>query len=225
MHPLLVFDLDGTLIDSAPDIIRAVNRTLTSHGKNPLSDEVIISHIGEGLKKLIADIFAQDKLDEVEATRLENLFLKIYEEEMLGATRIYPGVEEFLGSYQGPMAIITNKNETPAKKIIKHLGLDRFPWLNIIGADTLPERKPSPLGLHTVMKLSDYTPENTFMIGDGIPDMVSAQRANVRSIAIGFGYTDLNILKKYEPAAVLDHYSKMPELLTRISYKKLLEPS
>jgi phosphoglycolate phosphatase len=223
MNPLLVFDLDGTLIDSAPDICRAVNRTLTTYGKNALTTETIVSHIGEGLKKLIADLFAEDNLPAGDTLDIEGQFLRIYEEEMFGETRIYPGVEEFLTNYQGPMAIITNKNELPAKAIIKHLGLHRFPWVNIFGADTLAERKPSPLGLQTMMKLAGHAPENTFMIGDGIPDMVSAKRAGVPSIAIGFGYTTLDILQEYEPVAVLEHYSKMPELLTRISYKKQLE--
>lgn len=216
MNPLLVFDLDGTLIDSAPDIITAVNRTLADHSKPTLSDEVIISHIGEGLKKLIADLFAGDNLDPADIMGLETEFLANYEEEMLNKTRIFPGVEDFLSAYSGPMAIITNKNEIPAKAIVKHLGLDRFPWLNIFGADTLEERKPSPLPLQTMMKLAGRHPGNTLMIGDGTPDMLSAQRAGVGSIAIGFGYTALPILQKYEPMAVLEHYQDLHRLLEKL---------
>lgn len=217
MNPLLVFDLDGTLIDSAPDIIVAINRTLNNHGKASLSDEIIISHIGEGLKKLIADLFIHDQLEPSKIIELESEFLSIYEEEMLNKTTIFPGVENFLSSYQGPMAIITNKNEVPARRIIKHLGLDRFPWVNIFGADTLEERKPSPLPLRTMMKLAGHAPETTFMIGDGIPDMVSAQRAGVRSIAIGFGYTHSHILKTYDPMAVLGHYDELSLLINKRS--------
>lgn len=216
MSPLLVFDLDGTLIDSAPDIIVAVNRTLANHSKPTLSDEVIIAHIGEGIKRLIADLFKDDKLEPADIIFLEQEFLRIYEEEMLQKTRIYPGVEDFLSQYSGPMGIITNKNETPAKVILNHLGLDRFPWVNVFGADTLEERKPSPLPLNTMMKIAERQPHNTLMIGDGIPDMVSAQRAGVSSIAIGFGYTATPILQKYEPRAVLGHYQELPDVLNRI---------
>ncbi|WP_374034675.1 HAD family hydrolase [Bdellovibrio bacteriovorus] len=219
MNPLLVFDLDGTLIDSAPDIIVAVNRTLANHSKSTLSDELIISHIGEGIKKLIADLFKDDALEPADIIALEMEFLKTYEEEMLNKTRIYPGVEDFLSRYQGPMGIITNKNEIPAKIILKHLGLDRFPWVNVFGADTLEERKPSPLPLKTMMKLAGRLPGNTLMIGDGIPDMISAQKAGVASIAIGFGYTATPILEEYEPVAVLEHYQDLSGLLDRISVR------
>ncbi|AFY00079.1 HAD family hydrolase [Bdellovibrio bacteriovorus] len=219
MNPLLVFDLDGTLIDSAPDIIVAVNRTLANHSKPTLSDELIISHIGEGIKKLIADLFKDAPLEPADIIALEMEFLKTYEEEMLQKTRIYPGVEDFLSRYQGPMGIITNKNEIPAKVILKHLGLDKYPWVNVFGADTLEERKPSPLPLRTMMKLAGRLPGNTLMIGDGIPDMVSAQRAGVASIAIGFGYTATPILESYEPLAVLEHYQELSGLIERISVR------
>ncbi|MFV8248222.1 HAD family hydrolase [Bdellovibrio bacteriovorus] len=219
MNPLLVFDLDGTLIDSAPDIIVAVNRTLANHSKPTLSDELIIAHIGEGIKKLIADLFKDDSLEPADIIALEMEFLKTYEEEMLQKTRIYPGVEDFLSRYQGPMGIITNKNEIPAKVILKHLGLDKYPWVNVFGADTLEERKPSPLPLRTMMKLAGRLPGNTLMIGDGIPDMVSAQRAGVASIAIGFGYTATPLLEKYEPLAVLEHYQDLSALVERISVR------
>ena len=126
MNPLLVFDLDGTLIDSAPDIVRAVNRTLTLYKKPTQSHEVVVAHIGEGLRKLISDLFKSDSLSESEIDQVQSHFLQIYEEEMVEETRIFPGVEEFLSNYAGPMAIITNKNEAPAKKIIHHLGLQRF---------------------------------------------------------------------------------------------------
>ncbi len=219
MNPLLVFDLDGTLIDSAPDIIAAVNRTLADHSKPQLSDTAIISHIGEGIKKLIADLFKDDQLEPADIIGLETAFLQNYEEEMFTRTRVYPGVESFLEKYSGPIAIITNKNELPAKAILDHLGLLRFPWVNIFGADSLEERKPSPLPLRTMMKLAGQSSGSTLMIGDGTPDMLSAQRAGVASIAIGFGYTAPHILKSYDPLAVLDHYDNLAELLQQIRPK------
>lgn len=217
MNSLLVFDLDGTLIDSAPDIVVAVNRTLANHGKLTLKDDVIISHIGEGLKKLIADIFMTDNLPPAAIIELEMEFLRIYEEEMLNRTFIFPGVEAFLKSYQGPMGIITNKNIHPTKIILKHLGLDTYPWVNVFGADSLAERKPSPLPLQTMMNLAGHTKESTFMIGDGIPDVLSALRAGVKSIAIGFGYTAHSLLQEHDPVAILRHYDELPELLQKHS--------
>lgn len=222
MNPFLVFDLDGTLIDSAPDIVVAVNRTLKNNNKNVLRDDVIISHIGEGLKKLIADIFMEDDLDPGRIIELEMEFLKYYEEEMFTRTQVFPGVEQFLTQHQdqgGAMAIITNKNEAPAKAILQHLGLSRFPWVNVFGADTLEERKPSPLPLQTMMKLAGHSPQNTYMIGDGIPDVLSALRAGVPSIAIGFGYTSPQLLQEYDPRGVLSHYQELPALLLKLGPK------
>ena len=216
MKPLLVFDLDGTLIDSAPDIITAVNRTLMNHKKQTLSDEVIVSHIGEGLKKLIADLFREDQLPPAEVIEVEMEFLRIYEAEMFNKTKVFNGVFDFLESYDGPMGIITNKNERPAKAIIKHLGLDRFNWVDIYGADTLAERKPSPLPLETMMNKAQHSVQSTFMIGDGIPDVLSALRAKVPSIAIGFGYTAVPLLEKYEPKAILQGYDELHQLIENL---------
>jgi len=213
MQPLLVFDLDGTLIDSAPDIVTAVNKTLKKYNKPQLDTETIIAHIGEGLKKLIGDFFINDNLSALEQAQLENDFIQIYESVMLEQTFIFPGVEKFLDSYQGPIGIITNKNERLAKAVVDHLGLNRYPWIKIFGADSLPEKKPSALPLQTMMKLAGHTPQNTFMIGDGTPDMASAQNAGVPAIAVSFGYTSIEILRKFQPQGLLDHYSKLGDLL------------
>lgn len=221
MNPLLVFDLDGTLIDSAPDIVVAVNRTLQNHGKLALADDIIISHIGEGLKKLIADIFMADALDAAQLIELEMEFLQIYEEEMLRRTTIFPGVENFLKAYEGPLGIITNKNILPTKTILQHLGLTRYPWIEVFGADSLAERKPSPLPLRTMMKLAKTDEHSSFMIGDGIPDVLSALRAGVPSIAIGFGYTAHSLLSQHDPIAILRHYDDLPEILRQHSLKTL----
>lgn len=216
MNPLLVFDLDGTLIDSAPDIVRAANMTLESFGKKALPTDLIISHIGEGLSKLISDLFEPDNLTQEEHLAVYARFLETYEEQMTVETHIFPGVEDFLKNYPGKIGIITNKNERMAKKIINHLGLDQYPWVAIFGADTLAEKKPSPLPLRTMMGLAGIGPEHTIMIGDGTPDMASARNAGVRSIAIGFGYSPRVVLEKYEPTAFLSHYNELKDVLTRI---------
>jgi phosphoglycolate phosphatase len=140
---------------------------------------------------------------------------------MLCRTTIFPGVENFLSSYEGPMGIITNKNILPTKTILQHLGLNRFPWIEVFGADSLAERKPSPLPLRTMMNISGNTAQNTFMIGDGIPDVLSALRAGVPSIAIGFGYTAHSLLTQHDPVAILRHYDELPTILREHSLKTL----
>ncbi len=219
MKPLLAFDLDGTLIDSALDIASAVNKTLRRHGKSSVPYDTVVAHIGEGLRKLLADFFTEYAENIEMLNKIELEFLATYEEEMLKETKLYPGVLNFLNNWQGPIGIITNKRIGPTKILLRHLGLKDFPWIEIFGADSLAEKKPSPLPLYTMMKLAGRTPEHTLMIGDGIPDMMSAQNAGVRSVAIDFGYTHPGILQTFKPAALLTHYSELHKVIQTLGFK------
>jgi phosphoglycolate phosphatase len=215
--PLLIFDLDGTLIDSAEDISSALNKTLEFYGKPTLPHEVVVAHIGDGLRKLLADFFPELKDGPPELYRpVQEHFFRAYEEEMYKTTRPFPGAVEFLHSYPGMMGVVTNKNEDPAKKILRHLGLDAVPWVGVFGADTWSERKPHPLPLHEMMKRAGHSATSTFMIGDGTPDMGAAQNAGVRAIAVEFGYSKLEILQKYAPAATLKSYSGLQNLILEL---------
>ncbi len=219
--PLLIFDLDGTLIDSAKDISSALNKTLAFYGKPTLPHEVIVHHIGEGLQKLLSDFFPEHQDSPLEKYQhiYEN-FLNTYEEEMYKTTRPFPGAVEFLQEYPGPKGIVTNKNEGPAKKILRHCGLldgdDAIPWIAVFGADTLTERKPHPLPLQEMMRRSGNSASTTFMIGDGTPDMKAAQAAGVGSIAVEFGYSKIEVLQKYNPVATLQSYAGLHKLIHKL---------
>lgn len=218
MKPLLIFDLDGTLVDSAHDIAEALNLTLKNNGRQPIPHAKIVEHIGDGLRKLLIDFFPEYQNDLVAEAQLEQEFLANYEEVMLNNTTIFPGVESFLTSWNGPLGIITNKNEAPAKILIQHLGLHRYPWVDIFGADTLAEKKPSPLPLRTMMKKANYLPAQTLMIGDGTPDILSAKAAGVKSVAIAFGYTSVETLRQLGATEVLPHYDQMYETLKKMGF-------
>ncbi|WP_413289094.1 HAD family hydrolase [Bdellovibrio sp. HCB337] len=215
--PLLIFDLDGTLIDSAEDITSALNKTLEFYGKPPLPHEVVVAHIGEGLRKLLADFFPEHKNSPTETYRpIQERFLRTYEEEMYKTTRPFPGAVEFLQNYPGLKGVVTNKNEDPAKKIIRHLGLDTIPWVGVFGADTWSEKKPHPLPLQEMMKRAGHSATTTFMIGDGTPDMAAAQNAGVRAIAVEFGYSKIEILQKYAPVATFKDYAELHNLILEL---------
>lgn len=218
MKPLLVFDLDGTLIDSARDIANALNHTLVRHHKNPVDYATIVAHIGEGLRKLLADFFPEHKDRPDEQEKLVREFLDDYEQQMMTHTKLFEGVESFFKRWTGPIGIITNKNEIPARTLVKELGLSHLPWVQIFGADSLAERKPSPLPLQEMMKLAGRTPTQTVMIGDGTPDMISAQKAGVHAIAINFGYTDINVLRKHGAVAELSHYDELEKVIDGLSF-------
>jgi len=215
--PLLIFDLDGTLIDSALDISTALNKTLSFYGKPRISHDMVVAHIGEGLRKLLADFFPEHKTSPPEKYKpIEDHFLRVYEEEMYKNTQPFPGALEFLKNYPGPVGIVTNKNEDPARKIVRHLGLEIIPWIGIFGADTLPERKPHPLPLLEMMKRAQRTAANSFMIGDGTPDMKAAQQAGVGAIAVRFGYTPMDILQQYAPVGILEDYAELHNLVLKL---------
>lgn len=146
MKPLLVFDLDGTLIDSGPDIVVALNKTLQDFGLNPLPAELIIAHISEGARNLIKDLLHQASrvISEEEITAA---FLANYDQVMLQDTQVYEGVHDFLSAYEGPIGIITNKNIKPTKTIIQHLNLNKYPWVEVFGADSLAEKKTKSIAV------------------------------------------------------------------------------
>lgn len=219
MKPLLVFDLDGTLIDSARDIATALNTTLARYQKPQIPYETVVAHIGEGLRHLLAGFFTEYKDDARMQEKLVREFLDTYEAEMFTHTRLFEGVENFFLNYDGPIGIITNKNEAPARMLVEKLGLGRFPWVQIYGADSLAERKPSPLPLQTMMNLAGRSAKQTVMIGDGTPDMASAKAAGVHAIAIDFGYTHRDILKQHGATVHLSHYDELPSVLKSLTFE------
>jgi phosphoglycolate phosphatase len=212
--PLLIFDLDGTLIDSATDIAVALNRTLRKYGKSEVPYDVVVEHIGEGLLRLLSDFFPEHASAPPEVYKqIYDGFLQTYEEEMFKNTQPFPGVMDFLRQYEGPVGIITNKNKDAAKKLVRHLGLDAIPWVGVFGGDTFPVKKPDPLPLIEMMKRAGRTASQTFMIGDGTPDMLGARNAEVRAIAAAFGYTKMDILSSYEPVAVFHRYNDLQNVI------------
>jgi phosphoglycolate phosphatase len=210
---LLIFDLDGTLIDSAPDIVATTHALFTERGVPLLEEETVVAAIGEGLKQLVFSLFPETHGDPRLLRQLEDDFYRHYENNLILRTTIYEGVETFLGSNRKKIAIVTNKYALLAKRTVTGLGLDRYPWLRVYGAESLPNRKPHPLPLIEVMKVAGVSREQTIMIGDGIPDMIAARRAGVHSIGVTFGYSKPETLRAQGASLLMDAYRDLPELL------------
>lgn len=212
--PLLIFDFDGTLIDSAEDLWIALNKTLSHYNKPPVTREVLISHIGDGLKKLVNDFFPGYEIESKQNLDRVDEFLHHYHQSATVHTCLYPGVYDFLTSYTGPMAIVTNKNIKPTSQLLKHFLLDQLPWVAVYGADSLPEKKPSPLPLISAMKLANRSEAETWMIGDGRPDMKAAEAAGCKKVAVHYGYSKPEELSIFNPDAVLNSFNDLKKLLT-----------
>ncbi|HKH44924.1 MAG TPA: HAD-IA family hydrolase [Thermoanaerobaculia bacterium] len=184
----LVFDLDGTLIDSRRDITTAINRTREGYGLPPLALEQVVMMVGEGARVLIeralgADI-PPDRVDEALATYLDH-----YRNVCLDETRPYPGIEEMLAALAGayPLALLSNKGESLSRKVLAGLGLDRY-FREILGGDSLPTRKPDPAGLHLLAGRLDVPIGQLLLVGDTRIDAETAQNAGSLFALVEWGF-------------------------------------
>ncbi len=210
---LLIFDLDGTLIDSAEAIHTCVNDTL-KYFELPLIDRESTSRsIGEGMEPLFQKIFSEVLKDPARSKVLWDYFYKRYEELCNEDTKCFEGVFEFLDNCDYQIAICTNKPHHFALQSIDHAGLSKYNWVDIVGAGKLEQKKPSPIGLQHIMNLAKLGPEQTIMIGDGLPDAQAARAAGTKYIACTFGYAKTELLLEYKPEGCLENYSELHSLL------------
>ncbi len=215
--PLLIFDLDGTLIDSAADIQVAMNQMLSKYNRPTVDLPTLTSHIGDGLTKLVNDFFPEYKLDSPENESKVVEFLDIYRDEHLTTlTVLYPEVYHFLSTYKGPKALVTNKSIAPTLQIFKHFKLDQLDWVEVFGGDSLPERKPAALPLLAIMKKINYSAQNTWMVGDGRPDMMAAQNAGCKKVAVHYGYSKPQELELFRPDYILGKFADLNQLIEQI---------
>ncbi len=211
----VVFDLDGTLVDSAGDIAEAVNRTLDDLSLPRVSEATVRSWIGEGVRKLVTtalrDAGSEHTLDEVMPS-----FMRHYHECLLRSPQLYDGVLETLEALQAqrlPMAICTNKPSALVPPLLEHLGIDRF-FAHIIGGDSLPQRKPAPEPLQHVAALLGQPVQACLMVGDSATDLHAANSAGMPIVLVRYGYTRDLDLDAADAVAVID---VLPELLGHIA--------
>ncbi len=205
---LLVFDLDGTLIDSAQDLCNSVNATLGKFNLGPLPDPVIAGFVGNGAPMLmrrslaLAGNISPSEVNEDLFAKAYAFFLQYYREHKLDFTYAYEGVLDALkalhelhdapGGPQRIMAVLTNKPVRPARGICEGLGLADY-FLHIYGGDSFPLKKPDPLGLRSLMEETGATPEETVMIGDSEVDVQTARNAGAWSVGCAFGFGPQNL--------------------------------
>jgi phosphoglycolate phosphatase len=189
MQRLIVFDLDGTLVDSRLDLAESANELLSSYGAAPLAVDDIVSMVGDGAAKLVALALRaagiEPPLDEALAA-----FLTIYDRRLLNHTTIYPGIEPALASV-GPraaMAVLTNKPAHHTRRLLDALGLSRWLTAGIIGGDTPIGRKPDPAGLVSLIHAAGASAHTTLRVGDSKVDIETAVRAGTRFCLARYGF-------------------------------------
>ena len=214
---LLVFDLDGTLIDSAPDLRAALNEMLRERGRAPLSLAQVRQMIGDGAAALVARALAASGADPAAAADALPRFLQLYEADAVRLTRPYPGVPETLAALRRRgyrTAICTNKPQHATHTVLEGLGLLAL-FDGIAGGDRFAVKKPDPGHLLGLIGALGGAPDRAAMIGDGENDAAAAHGAGVPLVLMRYGYA------RGDPAslaadALLDRFDDLPAALDRL---------
>jgi phosphoglycolate phosphatase len=212
IRPLLVFDLDGTLVDSAPDLLATLDVVLKSHGFVTVDHEAARSGIGHGARHLIEFGLAQQNA-QVSLALLDAMhqdFLRYYESHIADFTRPYPGASDMLDRFAAAgwrFAVCTNKTEALSRQVLETLGIIGM-FSAVCGGDTFPYRKPHPGHLLGTIAAAGGCRDTAIMIGDSLPDLEAARAAGVPVIGVSFGYSPVP-MAQLRPDLLLGSYRKL----------------
>jgi len=217
-RPIVVFDLDGTLVDTAPDLLDSLNHCLALAKINRVDAVDLRSFVGMGGKVMIERAFAAQNrpLSEERLAELLVTFLEHYTDNMPGKSLLFPGAEAALSRLAEAgylLAVCTNKYESLSKKLLEALGqAQRF--AAICGQDTFDWRKPDPRHLRETIALAGGDPEQAVMIGDSRTDIDTAKAAGIPVVAVDFGYTDRHV-RTFEPSRIISHFDQLTVAMVR----------
>jgi phosphoglycolate phosphatase len=210
--PIIVLDLDGTLIDTAPDLLDSLNHSLGAGGLAQTNTKGFHQFVGHGGRVMIERAYAaqQKTLEIEEHDRLFALFLEHYGTNIPGLSQPYPGVLDALGRFAAAgylLAICTNKTEAFSRKLIEALGMTRY-FAAICGSDTFPFRKPDPRHLLSTIGIAGGDSARAVMVGDSQTDIDTAKAAGIPVVAVDFGYTDRHV-REFDPSHVISHFNEL----------------
>jgi phosphoglycolate phosphatase len=207
----LIFDLDGTLIDSKRDLILSVNAMLKEMGREQLHEDTISGYIGHGAPQLIGRALGESAT-EAERERALKFFLGYYEDHKMDTTCAYPGVAEGLEQLAAlPMAILTNKPVRISRRILEGIGLAKY-FRVVYGGNSFETKKPDPLGAHAILREFGAAPNEAILIGDSEVDVQTARNAGTLAAAVNYGFGTHD--RAQHPADVyLDRLSELVPLL------------
>lgn len=191
---LVIFDLDGTLIDSRLDLVHAVNAALRHIGRPELPEDVIASYVGDGAPVLIQRALGGEVVDEATVRKGLEFFLSYYREHKLDHTTVYPGIAEALAAIQNSangnprkLAVLSNKPVIPSRAIVEALGLGRF-FSQVYGGNSFASKKPDPEGARKLLHEYGVTPQHAVMIGDSHVDMHTGHNAGMYTVGVTYGF-------------------------------------
>lgn len=208
----MLFDLDGTVVDTLDDLAASVNHALSRLGRPVRDRHEVRGFIGEGVRQLLKDCLgpAHESLTD----QALSLFTPHYQEHCVDRSALYPGVRQTLDALARTrrLAMVTNKPEAPSRRILKALGVDDF-FAVLVAGDTLPVKKPDPAPLVEAARRLGVPVGDSAMVGDGDGDMVAARAAGARAVGATFGFRSAAQLKAAGAEALVDRFEDLIPLL------------
>lgn len=208
----VIFDLDGTMVDTAPDLVIATNRTLQAFDIDPVGGSVVKQFVGHGSKPMLRAALKHlgYKISECELDGMAERFVAYYTANIAGESRPFPGLEDVLirlNNDGAKLGVCTNKHESLALRLLEALNL-RSSFGAVLGADTLTVRKPDPAHLlETVIRVGG-DPARAVLVGDSETDAKTARAAQIPFIAVSFGYRNCS-LEELEADCIIDHFNEL----------------
>ena len=203
---LVIFDLDGTLIDSRLDLVHSVNAALGHIGRAALPDDVIASYVGDGAPILIQRALGGETVDEAVIRRGLEFFLSYYREHKLDHTTVYAGIPAALQAIQNKgngssrrLAVLSNKPVNPSRAIVEALGLGSF-FAQVYGGNSFATKKPDPAGALKLVEEAGVRPEQAAIVGDSHIDVRTGRNAGLWTVAVNYGFAPHTLAN--EPADV-----------------------
>ena len=220
---LLIFDFDGTLIDSVPDLADATNAMLTTLGKETYSLDIIRNWVGNGSRMLVERALVgkievlKGELKVEEADQAEQVFFDAYKNISGSKTVAYPDVDSGLKKLKAAgytLALVTNKPIRFVPKILQSFGWQDL-FSEVLGGDSLPLKKPDPAPLLHVCEALNVTPAQAVMIGDSRNDILAGQNANIDTLGLSYGYNYGQDIRELNPTAAFDDFAALVKYLLR----------
>src|ERR1700723_3509871 len=207
---LVIFDLDGTLVDSRLDLVHSVNAALRHIGRTELPDDVIASYVGDGAPLLIQRALGGEIVDEALVRKGLEFFLSYYRAHKLDHTTVYAGIEQSLKIIQDgtngmprKVAVLSNKPVVPSRAIVDALGLGGF-FTQVYGGNSFATKKPDPEGARKLLEESGVRPEDAAIVGDSHTDVETGRNAGLWTVGVTYGFAP-QTLADSSPDVVVDH--------------------
>jgi phosphoglycolate phosphatase len=214
---LVIFDLDGTLIDSRLDLVHSVNAALRHIGRPELPEDIIASYVGDGAPILIQRALGGEKVEEALIKKGLEFFLSYYREHKLDHTTVYAGIPEALGTIQKSangtprtLAVLSNKPVHPSRAIVEALGLGKF-FSQIYGGNSFPSKKPDPEGARKLLEEYGVAAQHAAMIGDSHVDVSTGRNAGMVTVGVTYGFAP-HTLGDEPPDVLVDHPNELAKL-------------